>query len=248
MVLDRVLDGSGPTKRRVGRRVNQIPPREFEKFHGVGIAALAAFDGTDDPKGQWYIAEPDEDGNPRVALAERDRALLQELIDQGKSANELIFPGQLSAEGNLIIVGKTARTQFQTIPGLVAASAYTSGDALGTNFSIEVPTSGVIESATLLDFDKEALATDLILFDQDFASGTDNSPFDVAEIDLPKIVGAIQFGTFFSFSDNAVGVARGLGLAYVAPTGYLHVQAVTRDVPNLTARSDYRVSLTILSD
>ena len=74
-------------------------------------------------------------------------------------------------------------TPMKTVPGVVAAVAYTSGDAVGTKFSFEVPKKGYIHSIVVADMDKEQLEFDVILFEQDFTGGADNVAFDMEDAD-----------------------------------------------------------------
>lgn len=136
------------------------------------------------------------------------------------------------------------QTEPVVIPGLSAASAYASGDALGRTFQIQVPTQGVLAAAFLSDMDKEDIATDFILFRHAPTSGTDNSAFDMADTDRYFPAGVITVSTFYDFSDNSLGVWYG-ARPYVAPGGILWVQAVTRGAPNLTTVLDYSVSFVI---
>lgn len=138
------------------------------------------------------------------------------------------------------------QTPVTTIPGLHAGSAYASGDALGTRFSLAVPVYGTFVDTPLQDLDKEELQVDFFVFNRDFTGGTDDSPFAPADADLDACIGVIAVSTFFSANASSMGQASNLPKDYIAPSGRLWFQAVTRGAPNLTAVTDYKVSFVIV--
>lgn len=154
----------------------------------------------------------------------------------------------VTVKGQVQVVGKTVDTEFTTIPGIVTGIAYASGDAFGAKFTIDVPHSGVIHTALMLDKDDEGLETELVLFRGDFVATADNSAFAVTDADLQDFVGTISFTVFKNFDANQVCTVSALGLAYKAPQGKLWIQAVTRGAPNIAAASLPMVKLVILSD
>ena len=133
------------------------------------------------------------------------------------------------------------RTPFQVVPGVVASVAYADGDALGTKFRVPVSSSGTITLTLVSDLDKEALSIAFLLFDDDFAGGTDNSAFDKADADRDKFIGFLTVSSFQSLNDNAVGQSATV-LDFVAPKRELFVQAVAKGAQNLTKSTDYGVS------
>lgn len=157
-------------------------------------------------------------------------------------------PSKVSVDGVVQVVNKTFRTDLVTIPGIGAAVAYVSGDALGLAFTMKVPQSGIIHAAVFIDRDDEGIETDLVLFSKPFTATADNAEFTVSDADFENFIGTITFATWKNFALNQVSTAGAMGLAYVAPDRIIHVQAVTRGAPNIAAGAEPQVRLIILSD
>lgn len=146
------------------------------------------------------------------------------------------------------VVGKTFRTRQLVPPGIGPAAAYADLDALGTLFPIMVPVSGIIQTALYYDLDDEGLQVDLWLFDAPVATQTDNAALTLADPDLVKTVGRIQFTSFADAANGQVAIATNLGLAYVAPQRRLYGQVQARGALNIAAGSEPRFTLIILAD
>lgn len=146
------------------------------------------------------------------------------------------------------IFGKTVKTHLMSVPGIPGAVLYTTGDAFGAKFEIEVPLSGIIHAAVFVDRDDEGIETDLVLFTEDFTATADNAEFTVSDADFASFLSTITFSTFKNFAVNQVSSAAALGLAYVAPARRLWAQCVTRGGPTIAAGSEPLISLTIISD
>lgn len=120
------------------------------------------------------------------------------------------------------------------IPGIGTGSAYTSGDAFGTKFTLAVPNEGTIASVIFRDYDDEGLGKEIVLFSENFTQTTDNDAFAPTDIDLVSCIGVISIVSFYNFSANQVGMATP-ALYYVAPKGLLYGQVVTRGADNIAA-------------
>lgn len=153
-----------------------------------------------------------------------------------------------------MIVTRTVQT---VVTPVISAVTYTANDALGglltfTNALFGPKKTGVIVSAVLVDKANQAMAADLVLFDQEFTPTADNAAFDPSDTDLLNSLGVIQFasGDYAAFSDNAVATVRNIGLGVTnVGTGEksLYGQLVTRDAPDY-AIGDLVVKLMILQD
>lgn len=95
----------------------------------------------------------------------------------------------------------------------VNAVAYATGDLLGSKLTLARATSqggfsSVLERIIVRDLSDQSAPIDLILFDADptGTTFTNNSPLDVADADLPKIIGtkSIVAADYAAFADNAV--------------------------------------------
>ena len=155
---------------------------------------------------------------------------------------------QTKSDPPVLVGGKTIQTTPMNVPGIATGAAYTSGDAMGVKFRLEVPRSGIIQTGIFYDKDDEGLEVDLFLANADFTGTADNGAFDLSDVDLIKTVGVINFVTFRNFNSNQVSTPAALGLAYVAPRGYLWCQFIARSAPNIAASNIPMISLVILSD
>ena len=142
--------------------------------------------------------------------------------------------------GNLLVVFDTP---YMEIPGIGAASAYASGDAFGTRFSFDVPASGIIETAIMLDLDDEGIQTDLWLFTDEFTQTADNAAFAVSDSDLMHLEAVIAITNFANAANNQVGINNGLGMPFKASKKRLWCQCVTRGAPTIAAGNLPRVAL-----
>lgn len=134
------------------------------------------------------------------------------------------------------------------VPGIGAASAYASGDAMGERFRVPVACEfGCIQTVTVVDMDKEQIPFDIVLFTRPFTATADNSAFDMADGDAFHCIGHIPvFATdYIAFNDNAMATLFNVGFLFHAPTQELYAQLVTRGAPNYTAASDLRIGFGI---
>lgn len=150
--------------------------------------------------------------------------------------------------GSAKVLGATYSVGPITIPGIGAAAIYADLDAFGTKFWVDVPKSGVIQSAIMYDVDDEGITTELWLFNADFTETADNAAFEVSDADLVKSEGVISIATFHNAANNQVGRVDGLAKSYVAPSGRLWIQAVTRGTPTIAAGQSPMIALRIVPD
>ena len=147
----------------------------------------------------------------------------------------------------ILVANHTVRVGPVRIEG-TSTGLYTTADAFGAKFSVLVPTSGVIQSVQFYDLDDEGVNTEIWLFNQDFTGTTDNLAFAVSDTDLLKVVSSILVNTFRDAASNQIGVLDNLGISYIAPTGRLWIQCVTRGGPTIAAGQEPFLAFTILSD
>lgn len=137
------------------------------------------------------------------------------------------------------------KTQPRPIPGTDTA-AYAAGDAMGTRFFVEVPTTeGIIANVVFLDRDDEGVSMDLALFEAEFLETANNAAFAVTDGDLLNCLGFVSVTRYSNFSVNQVGVGEP-ALTYRAPEKKLWGQWVTRGAPTLAAGSEPWFYLVIL--
>lgn len=120
--------------------------------------------------------------------------------------------------------------------------AYTAGDLVGGKLTLADvflvgPKEPYLLSITVQDLTKQNAALDFVFFDSDptGTTFTNNAAFDVADADLPKILGYVSLTDYSSFNDNSVGSVNSIGLA-VKPTGTaLYAAIVARGTPTYGA-------------
>lgn len=152
-------------------------------------------------------------------------------------------PVRTDNDGNLV-VGPQTRTAPRPVTGIGTAAAYTTADAFGGKFALDVPVSGTILNIIFLDKDNEALNKELVLFSADFTATADNAAFAPTDADIANCIGVVAVDTWFSYNANAVGIGTP-ALGYIAPSGRLWGQFVTRGADNIADGSIPLFSLVI---
>lgn len=147
--------------------------------------------------------------------------------------------------GALQTARRYVQTPFVRVPQPAAGVAYGDEDAFGTKFVIDVPKSGTVVTALAIDQDDEDINVDLMLFNDDFTSGTDNDPFAPSLSTILKYAGNVTLSTRKGVSGLTVTVNPNIQLAYSAPKGKLWVQAIARGAINMAAGTNYYVALVI---
>ncbi|MFA7287652.1 MAG: hypothetical protein WC055_02115 [Melioribacteraceae bacterium] len=133
-----------------------------------------------------------------------------------------IFNGTLNALNKAGVGGKTLVTPITGSQIAVQAAAYASGDVLGTGnpIKLEVFTkhygTGILQSVVLGDLAKQDGAVGVVIFNSNptATTFTDNSALDIADADLPKIIGnvAIASTDYADFNDSSIATKTGVGL------------------------------------
>lgn len=124
----------------------------------------------------------------------------------------------------------------------VNTDAYTAGDLVGGKLTLADvypvgPQEPFLVSITVQDLTKQNAALDFVIFDSDPAATTftNNAALDVADADLPKILGYVSLTDYSSFNDNSVGSVTNIGMS-VKPTGSaLYAAIVARGTPTYGA-------------
>jgi len=129
----------------------------------------------------------------------------------------------------------------------VSGAAYASGDVLGTTSPIKIEPiryvygTAILHSIVTQDLSAQGGAIDLVVFDSQptATTFTDNSALDIADADLPKVIGVISIAAadYATFSDSSVATTRNIGLPIksLATTPNLWVCPVSRDTKTYVA-------------
>lgn len=139
------------------------------------------------------------------------------------------------------------------VPGIVAADALDANDAEGTKFIIDVPRSGIIYGAKMIDPDKESIETHLFMFSGNIVGTANDAAFAPSDTEMTlTFVGLWDFTTWETADTQAVSAgnltAPSGPIAYVAPSEKLWCQLVTRGTPTIAAGKDPYIQLLIIPD
>lgn len=145
-------------------------------------------------------------------------------------------------------LGGVYNTTPIVIPGLTTGGAYATGDALGVQFTIPVPKSGILHAVWFIDRDNEKIAKEIMLAGFKFTATANDAAFAPvgSELDrmIPVRIAAGDFGS--GYNANAIGYVSSLGIPYTAPEGMLYCQLVTRGADNIAAGSEPLIKLGII--
>lgn len=159
-------------------------------------------------------------------------------------------PQEVTVINSLEFEGKLHDTGVFVVPGIVQAAAYSIGDAMGTEFVLNVPKHGIIQTISVIDKDSEELQFDIVMFsegDPDAPFVADNAAYDFHDERSIHFVGKITVtaADYITFNDNSVA-SLNPQQAYHTPSGQLYCRLVTRGVPNYTAATDLSLRIFII--
>lgn len=126
-----------------------------------------------------------------------------------------------------------------------AGGAHTAGDAVCGKVTLEdaiLPRGSIADAAfiirqiTLHDLDKQDVDYDVIVFDADpdGTTFTANTALDVADADLPKVIGVVDVDTASLYSDNGVVHIKNPELLGVLSGTSLYLGITTTGTPTYT--------------
>lgn len=133
------------------------------------------------------------------------------------------------------------------IPGSDNAVTIETGDTIGFVFKLAVPKSGEIRSALLLDRDDEGVQVDLEIFKQTIADAVADAAFAPTDVEGLSHVCELNFVSFDDHGLYQTSQITNIGMAYTAPEGFFHIQAINRGGITLPAGVPHKVQLHILS-
>ena len=159
------------------------------------------------------------------------------------------MPNKVNVEGDVQVRTKTFLTEKWIPPNIATGAAYAANDAIGGMQEIDVPVSGVIQSANYWDRDDEGLQVDIAICSERFATSiADNAAFSLLDEDTLKVIHVISFSSFTDFINGQMSSVVSIGKAYYAPSGKLYIQAIARGALNIAAGSEPMFQLNILAD
>jgi hypothetical protein len=148
-------------------------------------------------------------------------------------------------------------TAIDVVPTLTVHATYVSGDFVGTSSTaMEFPNAarvstgtGVVQSATLVDYAAQSIAAELWLFDTAVTPPTDSAAWSISDADAARCIGVIAFQNYFASALNSIsnGVIPNGGLGFKSSGTSLWGCLVTRGAPAY-ASGDLTVRLIIIQD
>lgn len=154
-----------------------------------------------------------------------------------------------SAGGNMVGVSAT--------PTLTVHDSYASGDFVGTSGTAITFAdcarlnggTGIIQSATLVDYAAQAIACELWLFDATVTPPNDSAAWTISDADAAKCIGVIAFTNYYSSALNSVSVSGNVGIAFKTASAAtaLYGCLVTRGAPTY-ADGDLTIRLVVMQD
>jgi len=179
----------------------------------------------------------DYQGDQSVFAAIRGAILYSSAeIELGTPSNPICVTGAPSGllgtvtlaagEAHIGEVGASSIT-VDVVPTIDTA-AYAAGDSVGglitlANAARVAGGSGVIQSLTLADADSQNEPYQIIFLSANPSGSTvtDQSPVNIVEADLAKIIGVVNLyaGDYSSFSATSVGAVANIGIGYDLPSG-----------------------------
>lgn len=171
------------------------------------------------------------------------------------ATNVLLSAATPAGENHIGKVGGTT-VAVTVAPTVTAASAYTSGNTLGslltfTNAARVAAGSGIIQNVSIDFKSAQTAPVDLLLFiaSPSGSTVTDKTAVAVAVGDFDKQLAPIHITDCTNTGTTSVCSATALGIAFALPAGRdLYAIAVTRGTPTFTATTDVSVRLTVLQD
>ncbi len=142
---------------------------------------------------------------------------------------------------------------------LSVAANYASGDYVGQSnspmvfpgsFRLGGPSTGILQSAILIDKAAQSVAAELWLFSQNVSAPLDSAAWTITDGEVQSLLGVIPFSTYYASAANSVSPVSAIGLPVYASTpgdSSLIGVIVTRGAPTY-ASLDLTVVLAILSD
>ena len=145
-------------------------------------------------------------------------------------------------------------TPWIVIPS-VTADALDADDAIGNQFVIPVPVSGILQSASLLDRDDEGSQIDIVLMEKGFTAVAGDAAFALNDVDVLLEIIELQFTSWSDNVNNQISFLENIGKAYRidpiskgAKVGHMSAQGITRATPTIAVGKEPMIRLEILPD
>ena len=148
----------------------------------------------------------------------------------------------------------TYLTPFITIPSHTL-DALDANDAVGDEFKIAVPVSGIIQSARFIDRSDTNTAFDVALLEREFVGAAGDAAFSLSDQDALLQLDLLVFGTIEDNTDNRALRIINRGVVYAVPPaypgarwGWMFAQGIARGAPTIVLGNEPMVSIGFLPD
>lgn len=164
----------------------------------------------------------------------------------------LVIPGLAVAQTSV------GATKFVSATPTVDTNAYATGELIGGKLTFAGAVrgnvgTGYVIGVTIKDLSAQASDLDLVLFSSDptATTFTDQAAFDIADADVSKVLGVINFGSSarFAFADNGVKHVGSIVIPIrAASSSTIYGALVSRGTPTFAAATDVTVTLAVAQD
>lgn len=157
------------------------------------------------------------------------------------------------------VLSTGAATASATAVPVCDLNAYATGELIGGKLTLTGAArvsggSGSIETLTLVDQAKQALACDIVFFEADPSATTftDQAAFDPADADLLNVCGVVSIvvADYASFNDNCVATKANIGIAFgpLSTGTSIYAAIVARGAHDFAAATDLQLKVKFLQD
>lgn len=155
-----------------------------------------------------------------------------------------------------VILFDRASNTIDVAPVCDISGVYASGDVIGGKLTLSDVAKlsggvGTIMSIAIADKAKQNAALDIVIFNGEPGSFTDQAPFDPSDADLLKMAGVISIlaSDYASFNDNSLATLAAIGLGFNVDSGDdLFAAVVSRGTPTYVSTSDLQIRLGVVQD
>lgn len=160
----------------------------------------------------------------------------------------------LGNNNHAIDVCPSSNTNIITVSPTLDTSQYVTGDLLANPTEIplaldDVRMTGILHSVAVLDKSDQAIAFDILIFDQTITTGTLNNAFSPSDADMANCLGAINVPAagFFDCANSQLNFIGNIGMVVKSTTTSLYFVLVSRGTATYAANG-IQIKFGFLSD
>lgn len=148
------------------------------------------------------------------------------------------------AKGPLVSIAEAGYWSLPTLTPAIGTAAYTAGDAVGELMELPISRETGLPAftvgITVIDLGAQEAALDVMFFDRSITDTTDNDELDIADADLPYLLGIISVAAtdYVSFKDNSAAYVEAVVGLRPNSGSSVYVKLKTEGTPTYTSTSD----------